>query len=147
MRLGAALALCTCGLAIGACATTTAPPDRPAIAPMPPFATLDGDPPVVPYKEEIATDYGVLEAWCLAAIGKMPGHLDWVWGDKLLTRSQSYGFIWRADYTTARDPDPTHINRLVCSLLPSGSLDVQIALDQPVDRLSVEAKRLAEETL
>ena len=114
----------------------------PPVAPAPPQHTVQGDPPVVPYKETVISDDGSFEKACLAPLKTMPERLAWIWGDKLLTRDRSNGFIWRADYSTPRDRNHAHYNRLICSVLPNGGLNIQIALDQPVERLSVAAGEL-----
>jgi len=129
---------------LSACAQDP-PPLVPYPVPVParsPF--IDGDPPVVPWRETLAMDDGSFQRECLAALLKVPEKLGWVFGDTLLTKTKDNALIWRADYTTPRSIDPTRLNRVICSRMRDGNLDVQIATDQKVDRLSIAVKFMNE---
>ena len=116
------------------------PPKPPAPIATPAYVTIDGDPPVVPWKETVVDDGGTFREICLTRLREVPTKLGWAWGDELLTQTPELAFIWRRDFTTPRDTDPTRLHRVICSLLPSGAIDIQIATDQPVERLSIAAE-------
>ena len=121
------------------CASIPHMPPIPRPRPHPPFA---GDPPIVPYRETIADDGGAFKHECVSQLKTMPDHLAWTWGDQLLTEAPNGALVWRGDYTTPRDGNAKRINRVICSVLPSGALDMQIAVDQPIERLSIAAREL-----
>ncbi len=136
VRLWGIVAVAT--ITLSACATPA--PQAPAQPSA--YVTIDGDPPVIPWKETVADDGGVFREICLSRLLEVPAKLGWIWGDELLTQTPQRAYIWRRDFTTPRDTDLTRIHRVICSLLPSGAIDIQIATEQPVERLSVEALEL-----
>jgi hypothetical protein len=79
------------------------------------MAEFDETPPLVPDRETVVTDKPSFVEACKAAFSAEALQLQWVFEKSLLTRSQRWGLVWRADFIVAGRPRSSHlINRAMC---------------------------------
>jgi hypothetical protein len=79
------------------------------------MAEFDEIPPWVPDRETVAADEPALVEACKSAFSADAQKFQWVFEKSLLTRSQGWGLIWRADFVVAGRQRSSHfINRAMC---------------------------------
>lgn len=90
-------------------------------------------PPLVPTGESEIGGHADFVAECRETARVLPEN-EWEWGAQLLTQSDKWGIVWRADFTVA-GMNPPLINRVVCWRKPNGSLHIHTALAQNIPPL------------
>ena len=65
------------------------------------MAEFDEIPPLVPDRETVVTDEPSFVEACKAAFSAEAQQFQWVFENSLLTRSQRWGLVWRADFVVA----------------------------------------------
>ncbi len=79
------------------------------------MAEGDEIPPWVPDRETVLADETSFVEACEATFSADAQKFQWVFEKSLLTRSQRWGLIWRADFVIAGRPKSSHmINRAMC---------------------------------
>ena len=71
-------------------------------------------PPLVPDRETVVTDEQYFVDVCKAAFAAPAQELEWVFGKSLVTRSQGWGLVWRADFVVANRSSLHFINKAMC---------------------------------
>jgi hypothetical protein len=73
-------------------------------------------PPLAPGGDEVALPADLaFEADCKAAVAESIEKFEWRFDNALLTRSDKWGLVWRADFTISGNRAETiYINRLTC---------------------------------
>jgi len=92
-------------------------------------------PPMSPGDEPPAPDDQKFVADCLASLGMLGGLGEITAGVHSLTENQTWGPVFRVDYTMNQAPSPGLINRLVGWRRPNGSLGTMFAIGQDLPPL------------
>jgi hypothetical protein len=95
-------------------------------------------PPVQPVSETTLPDDPSFVEECLSSLRNNPVAKGWEFGPSILTRSEKWGMVWRAD---VKIPDsdfaPQLVNRVICWRKSSDAkLNIQIAIGQKVPPLT-----------
>jgi hypothetical protein len=91
--------------------------------------------PLSPHGETpLQDDPACLEA-CRAVVGKLPMAKKWVIQGSLLSSSKTWGTIWRFDYEIPGEELPNLVNRVVCWRMPTGKLEIVVAVGHEVQPL------------
>ncbi len=101
--------------------------------------THEGEPPLDPGVEEILPSDSAITEVCLTKLKQgFAGLLDRISfvGGPLLSRSQTWGIVWRADFTFAERHPTNGINRVVCWRLPDDQTGLMVAVGQQLKPLS-----------
>ena len=89
-------------------------------------------PPIVPLNEETAGDEMAFVSECYRRLGDTTG---WNMGNTLLTRTERWGLLWRADFNE-KSSEPGTISRVICWDEPgSGRQFVMFARDRNIPPL------------
>jgi hypothetical protein len=89
-------------------------------------------PPLAPDRETVA-EYPLIADACRAYFAAEMEQLGWSFGNSLLTQSEKWGLIWRADFTVHGRSHPDFINRAVCWTEPDGTvLGTHVAFGQKI---------------
>lgn len=85
-------------------------------------------PSAMPQNEPVVTNDASFVALCKARIEADVTEFRWLLGNSILTRSEEFGLVWRADFEFPGTPSDTMglVNRIVC-WRPSDSNDVATA--------------------
>jgi hypothetical protein len=79
------------------------------------MAEFDEIPPWVPDREPAVADEPSFVEACKAAFSAEAQQFQWEFEKSLLTRSQRWGLVWRADFVVAGRQRSSHfINRAMC---------------------------------
>jgi hypothetical protein len=79
------------------------------------MAEFDEMPPWVPDRETVVADEPSFVEACKSAFTAEAQQFEWVFEKSLLTRSQRWGLVWRADFVVAGRSKSSHlINRAMC---------------------------------
>jgi hypothetical protein len=90
-------------------------------------------PPLEPDRETVVADDPSFVEACKAAFTADAQQFEWVFEKSLLTRSQRWGLVWRADFVIAGRPRSSHlINRAMCWGNAGGVEGTVVAFGQKV---------------
>jgi hypothetical protein len=79
------------------------------------MAKFEEIPPWMPDSETVVADETSFVEACKAAFSAEAQQFQWVFEKSLLTRSQRWGLVWRADFVVAGRPKSSHLfNRAMC---------------------------------
>lgn len=93
-------------------------------------------PPLEPASDERPTpENTAFAAESVAALQDLPMIDDWILGKQLVTHSDTWGYIWRADYEFRDKSWAPAVNRLVCFRKPDGKIPRIIAGSQSIPPL------------
>ena len=93
-------------------------------------AELNAFPPISPTDEGPAPNDPSFVEMCLANSADVLAAGRWQLRAQLLTQSETWGTIWRADFTMPDGNVSPAVNRLVCWRGPGGKFTVMIAIGQ-----------------
>jgi hypothetical protein len=87
-------------------------------------------PSLDPDEQVVTADNPEFVTKCLSLIDKFLSGKNWPLNRTMVTRSEKWGLVWRADFTIP-DLDSSHsTNRFVCWELPDGNMAIEIAIGQ-----------------
>jgi len=90
-------------------------------------------PPLEPTQERAIEGHPEFTAECKARSQYNPAG-EWEWGEQLLTQSDQWGLVWRADFKTPSTSDK-YVNRVVCWIKPDGTLQIHWAVAHDIPPL------------
>ena len=96
-------------------------------------------PPLVPDREAVVADDPSFVDTCKAAFAAEAEKFEWVFEGSLLTRSQRWGLIWRADFVVAGRSSAHLVNRAMCWGGTGGIEGTAIAFSQQIAPLDPPA--------
>ena len=92
--------------------------------------SLSDFPSLEPVGETAIAEDRTFEQKCLSRVEQVAPGDRWRLGTPLLTKSDKWGLIWRADFTIAGVDISPLVNRIVCWQSPSGDVSINIAIGQ-----------------
>lgn len=100
----------------------------------------DLGPPLEPTGEQQVAGNEAFLASCRAALDDIPITREWKLGPDLLTRTDRWGLVWRADFELPGESLAPLINRLVCWQKEGGDLTLEFAIGQSVSPLEAKER-------
>lgn len=85
--------------------------------------------------EQRASENIAFAAECMAGLNNFPPSGDWKLGTQLVTHSDTWGDVWRADFEIGAKSLAPLINRIVCWRKADGTIPVMVAIGQSVPPL------------
>lgn len=93
-------------------------------------------PPVEPAtNEQPMPGNTAFAAECMAGLNNFPPVGDWTLGTQLVTHSNTWGDVWRADFEIGGKSLAPLINRIVCWRKADGTIPIMVAVGQSVPPL------------
>lgn len=92
-------------------------------------------PPLEPTGETVVAGHAAFVLRCRHIAGSVIGE-DSTLGTEMLTDSERWGPVWRADYKLAEIDLSPWVNRVVCWIKPDGGFHIGISLGQDIPPLS-----------
>ena len=87
-------------------------------------------PPLNPAAETVVADNGAFVEKCRSAIEEFASRLDIQLHRGVLTENETWGLVWRVDFTFPDKDFSPRVNRIVCWQNSDGKIVVQIAVGQ-----------------
>ncbi|MDP1966692.1 MAG: hypothetical protein Q8K93_31380 [Reyranella sp.] len=85
--------------------------------------------------EQLAPENTAFAAECMAGLNNFPPFGDWKLGVQLVTHSDTWGDVWRADFEIGGKSLAPLINRIVCWRKADGTIPIMVAIGQSVPPL------------
>jgi hypothetical protein len=92
-------------------------------------------PPLQPLTERRTLDDTAFAAECIAELRKLEATKGWRIGTQVVTRSEPWGLVWRADFEMGSGPTSPLINRAICWKHADGHVALVFAIGQNVPPL------------
>lgn len=88
--------------------------------------------------EQLAPENTAFAAECVAGLNNFPPFGDWKLGAQLVTHSDTWGNVWRADFEIGGKSLAPLINRIVCWRKADGTIPIMVAIGQSVPPLQAK---------
>ncbi len=92
-------------------------------------------PPLEPGHERHILDGSAFTAECVVALDRFPMTKDWILGAQIVTQTDSWGTVWRADFEFEGSPGGPFVNRIICWKQDDGPIALIFAIGQDVPPL------------
>jgi hypothetical protein len=92
----------------------------------------DSFPPLEPDGENLASENSSFTALCVSKTSELAGMSGWQLGPPVLTRSNVWGLVWRADFKIPGQDLSPLANRIVCWIKPDDRVEMIFAIGQPI---------------